>query len=127
MTTAQRPLVVLIVDDHAKMRHLLRMMLSADGARTVECSDGAQVLGAYREHQPDWVFMDIKMPQMDGLTASRLLMNHFPAARVVMLTDFDDDTFRAAAQAAGARRYVLKENLAELLTIIGPGSQPTAP
>jgi two-component system response regulator DegU len=76
-----------------------------------ECDDGAEALSAYEQHQPDWVLMDIEMSGMDGLTATRNLVQAFPGARVVIVTKHDNKYIREAAQDAGACGYVLKENL----------------
>ena len=69
---------LLIVDDNAEMRRLITRLVG-DLAETInECSDGAQALIAYREQQPDWVLMDIKMPGLDGSAATRQIIAAFP-------------------------------------------------
>jgi two-component system response regulator DegU len=62
--------------------------------------------------------MDIRMPRMDGLTSTRRLLSAFPNARVVILTDYDDDQLRIAARDAGACAYALKHNLTQLEEVI---------
>ena len=109
---------ILIVDDNPGMRRLLRRALP-DGANAVwECSDGAQALAAYIERQPDVVLMDIRMPRMDGLAATRQICEFDPFARVVIVTDYDDEDVRAAAHDAGASGYALKENLPDLVRVV---------
>lgn len=112
---------MLIVDDNAVMRRLLRSLLSEQIVEIHECADGSQALAAYRQFRPDWVLMDIEMPELDGLTATRQLLSEFPAARVVIVTQYDGATFRAAARSAGACEVISKENLLELRTLINSG------
>jgi CheY-like chemotaxis protein len=111
-------MTILIVDDNAGMRRLLRRAVP-DGASAVwECADGADALAAYAERQPDVVLMDIRMPRMDGLAATRRIRHLYPSARVVIVTDYDDEDLRAAAREAGACGYALKQNLTELPVLI---------
>jgi DNA-binding NarL/FixJ family response regulator len=58
--------------------------------------------------------MDVRMPRMDGLTATRLLLQHHPSAKVVIVTDYNDEEVRSAARDAGACAYALKDNVTEL-------------
>jgi CheY-like chemotaxis protein len=109
---------ILIVDDNAGMRRLLRRAVPGTASAVWECSDGAEALAAYIERQPDVVLMDIRMPRMDGLTATRQICKFDPSARVVMVTDYDDEDLRTAAQEAGACGYALKQNLTGLPGLI---------
>jgi len=114
-------MTVLIVEDNAAMRRVIRSVIS-DLAEVVECSDGAHALSAYEQSRPDWVFMDIRMGEVNGIQASRKIRAAYPAARIIIVTDYDDTVLREAARAAGASHYVLKENLFEVRRIIsGPG------
>lgn len=101
---------VLIVDDNASFRDGLRSMLAAetDINLIVEAADGEAALLAVAEHQPDVVFMDLSMPGMDGLEATRLLVNRSPHVGVIALTLRADDEAVLAALKAGARGYVVK-------------------
>jgi CheY-like chemotaxis protein len=109
---------VLIVDDNTGMRRLLRRAVPDIVSAIFECSDGADALAVYAERQPDVVLMDIRMPRMDGLAAARKIRDFDRAARVVIVTDYDDEDLRAAAREAGACGYALKENLIELPALI---------
>lgn len=111
-------MTILIVEDNAAVRQLTRRAIAHLVSEIYECEDGADALKAYAEHQPDLVLMDIRMPRMDGLAATRQIMQHYPNARVIVVTDYDVDDLRAAAFAAGARGYALKDNLAELETLV---------
>jgi CheY-like chemotaxis protein len=119
---AEKPptLKLLIVDDHAPFRRLMRSLFRAQTAQVMECADGGEAVRLYQEHRPDWVFMDIKMEPVNGLVAARQIMSQFPAARVVVVTLHDDPDLRSAALAAGVHAFVLKDNLIELVRIL-PG------
>ncbi|HEY6327846.1 MAG TPA: response regulator transcription factor [Blastocatellia bacterium] len=108
----------LIVEDSEPMRRTIRSFIE-DLAHVVwECVDGSDALAQYAEHRPDWVLMDIKMGKVDGLAAARQIKAAFPDARIVMVTSYDEQSFRDEARLAGACRYVLKENLRELMNIL---------
>ena len=112
-------LSLLIVDDNARMRSLIRSMVADLFGSITECADGARALGAYSDCRPDWVFMDLRMPGLDGILATCRIREAFPAARVVIVTSYDDAKLRRAASRAGACAYVLKEDLFELRHILG--------
>jgi DNA-binding NarL/FixJ family response regulator len=101
---------VLLVDDDALVRSGLRMMLA--GAESVEvvgeAADGREVLGAVDLHRPDVVLMDIRMPQLDGIAATRLLAGQPHPPAVVVLTTFDADELVLRALQAGAAGFLLK-------------------
>jgi CheY-like chemotaxis protein len=106
---------VLIVEDHASLRATLRMWLADLAGPITECDNGLDVCTRYTAAQhPDWVLMDIELPGQDGITATRQLLAQDPTARVLIVTSYDDAGLRAAAKAAGACGYVLKENLWEV-------------
>ena len=104
----------LLVDDHAPMRATLRMWLADLAAPITECDNGLDVCSAYAAHHPDWVLMDIELPGQDGIAATLQLIAANPEARVLIVTGYRDADLRRAAAAAGARGYVLKDNLPEL-------------
>lgn len=112
---------ILIVEDNVPMRQMIKELLGDLTEAFTECGDGAQALEAYRQYRPDWVLMDIKMKEMDGLLATRQIKAAFPEARVVIVTGFDDAKLREAALSAGACAYVSKGNLLELRQILSQG------
>jgi two-component system response regulator DegU len=115
----RKKMTVLIVEDNDGIRRLLRRTLLDSASAIWECSDGIDALAIYEDHRPDVVLMDIRMPKMDGLTATRQIREFDPNARVVVVTDYDDDDIRTAAFEAGACGYALKQELSDIPRIIG--------
>lgn len=111
-------MMLMIVDDNSDIRGLIRSFTEDLATGVVECADGSQALRIYAEHKPDWVLMDIEMPGLDGITATRQIRTAFPDARVLIVTQYDDRESREEASRAGACGYVLKENLFELRRIL---------
>jgi CheY-like chemotaxis protein len=109
---------LLIVEDNAPMRQLIKSLVSGLAGEVFECSDGAEALAAYTKYLPDWVLMDIEMPKLDGIAATLEIKAAFPQARVVIVTDYDNARLRQSAQSAGACAYVLKESLLDVLKIL---------
>jgi DNA-binding NarL/FixJ family response regulator len=106
---------ILIVDDHAVVRAGLRLLLSADAEIEIvgEAGDGAEALRMTRDLNPDVVLMDISMPDMNGIEATRKLRDAAPGAKVVLLTMYGDPLHVADAVAAGAAGFVLKRDAPE--------------
>ena len=111
-------MTLLIVDDNAGIRRILRRALVETAGAIWECTDGADALAAYEEHRPDIVLMDIKMPRVDGLMATRQIRQFDPAAQVIVVTDYEDEDLRAAVLEAGALKYVLKQDISDLPEIV---------
>lgn len=109
---------ILIVEDSTQMRRLIKSIVGDLAEVIDECTDGSEALAAYTEQCPDWVLMDIKMKEVDGITATRNIMALFPEAHVMIVTDYDDEKLREAARSAGACGYVVKENLFALRRIL---------
>ncbi len=120
---------VLIVDDQRLMRQGLRTLLELepDMEITGEAEDGLAALEQYEKEQPDVVLMDIRMPRLDGVEATRRLLARWPNGRVIILTTFDDDQSVFEGLRAGALGYLLKDvsgsELAEAIrTVAGGGA-----
>jgi len=129
----QAPRVV-IADDQALVRGGFRLILSTAGIPVVaEAADGKEAIAAVLKHRPDVVLMDIRMPVMDGLEATRRILESRPGqdVRVIMLTTFDLDQYVYAALAAGASGFLLKavspEHLVAAVLLVRTGDALLAP
>ena len=102
---------VLLVDDDALVRAGLSMMLNGAGDLLIvgEAGDGDQVPAAVAKHRPDVVLMDLRMPGVDGITATERIRASRPAVQIVVLTTFDDDDHLFPAIAAGACGFLVKD------------------
>ena len=111
------PVRVVVADDQALVRTGFRMILTADGIDVVaEAATGAEAIDAVRRTRPDLVLMDIRMPVLDGLEATRrILAADADGPRILMLTTFDVDEYVYAALAAGASGFLLKDVAPEQL------------
>jgi DNA-binding NarL/FixJ family response regulator len=105
------PIRLLLVDDQRLMRDGLRTLLELEPGLHVagEANNGQEALDAYAALLPDVVLMDVRMPVMDGVEATRRLRERWPAARVIILTTFDDDEYVFEGLRAGALGYLLKD------------------
>jgi CheY-like chemotaxis protein len=117
-------MTLLIVEDNAGIRRVLRRIL-VDTASTIwECADGSEALAAYEEHRPDVVLMDLRMTHVDGLTATRQIRGYDPSARIIVVTDYQDEDMKTAALEAGACEYVLKHEISGLPEIVSSLAAP---
>jgi DNA-binding NarL/FixJ family response regulator len=113
-----RPVRLIVADDHAMLRSGIRSMLHGEPGLEVvgEAADGAEALELCRRLEPDLVLMDVRMPKMDGLAATRAIKKEFPKTSVVMVTMQEDPDYLFEAVLAGAAGYVLKGATPEQLT-----------
>jgi CheY-like chemotaxis protein len=109
---------LLIVEDNAPMRQLIRSIAAGLSEEIFECSDGMTACLLYEEQRPDWVLMDIEIGEFSGIAATRRIKADYPDARIIIVTDYNDNHLRSAAKAAGAYDYVLKEDLSVLKRIL---------
>ena len=109
-TSDRGPLRVVLADDHPVVRSGLRALLDSLGGYDVvaEAASGETAVSAVVEHQPDVVLLDIKMPDGDGIDATRRIRSAAPETAILILTMFDDRETVQAAMRAGALGYVLK-------------------
>ncbi|OPC77591.1 DNA-binding response regulator [Embleya scabrispora] len=130
------PLRAVIADDQALVRTGFGMILSADGIEVVaEVADGADAVAAVRRTRPDVVLMDIRMPRMDGIEATRRILAERPdgadGTRVIILTTYDLDHYVYAALTAGASGFLLKdvtpEHLVAAVRLVRSGDALLAP
>ncbi|MFI1583364.1 response regulator [Embleya sp. NPDC020630] len=130
------PLRAVIADDQALVRTGFGMILSADGIEVAaEVADGADAVAAVRRTRPDVVLMDIRMPRMDGIEATRRILAERPdgsdGTRVIILTTYDLDHYVYAALTAGASGFLLKdvtpEHLVAAVRLVRSGDALLAP
>jgi DNA-binding NarL/FixJ family response regulator len=124
---------LLLVDDQALFREGLRTLLSLvpDFVLVGEASDGREAITLTQKHRPDVILMDLRMPGMDGVEATRLIRQSVSAPQILVLTTFDHDTEVFTALAAGAIGYLLKdvpsEKLAEAIRSATRGESTLQP
>jgi DNA-binding NarL/FixJ family response regulator len=115
------PIQILIADDHTLFRSGLQALFEsvADTAVIAQAATGAEAVTLAAQHQPDVVLMDIQMPDMNGIEATRHIVHTSPHIGVIIVTMFEDDDSIFAAMRAGARGYVLKgADQEEMLRVI---------
>jgi DNA-binding NarL/FixJ family response regulator len=118
---ANSPITILTADDHPLIRDGLAAVLRAESGLQVvaEAANGEEAIEAYARLHPDIVLMDLRMPVMDGLTATRAILADDPNARIIVLTTYDGDEDIHRALTAGARGYLLKDMMrTDLLGVI---------
>ncbi|GAP14663.1 two component transcriptional regulator, LuxR family [Longilinea arvoryzae] len=111
------PIKILIVDDQALFREGLRTLLSVQSDFEVvgEAGNGEEALRYVAQYRPNVILMDLRMPIMDGVTATRRLRELYPECKVIVLTTFDDDEDIFEGMRAGAVGYLLKDVSSEKL------------
>ncbi|MEW5799905.1 MAG: response regulator transcription factor [Bacteroidota bacterium] len=105
---------LMIVDDSSEMRKLIRSVVAQPADSVTECADGSEVLSTFQREQPDVVLMDLQMPNVSGIAATRTLKKEFPDARVIIVSNFNEQEYRDEARDAGAASYFTKDNLIQL-------------
>ena len=124
---------IMIVDDHPMVRSGLSALLDQAPGLTVVAlaADGAEAVRMFRLRRPDVVLMDLVMPVMDGITATRRILLDAPKARIVILTGYEDEERIFRGLRAGARSYLLKEtpieNLIDVVRRVHCGERPLPP
>ena len=109
------PIRILLVDDQALFREGLRILLEQRAHLEIvaEAGDGEQAIDAARFHRPDIILMDLRMPRLNGVEATRRITAEMPDSRVIVLTTFEDDEEVYEALSAGAVGYLLKASPSE--------------
>lgn len=133
MSFMKTKLQILVVDDHFLLRMGLIASLKMDSEFNVvaEAGTGAQALQLYRQHRPDVVLMDLRLPDQSGLQTSALILKEFPSAKIIILSSHDlpEEIFQAFQ--VGVRGYLLKdvlvEDLARAIKSVGAGQQLMQP
>ncbi|HEY76583.1 MAG TPA: response regulator transcription factor [Thermoflexia bacterium] len=124
---------VLLADDHAVVRQGIRRFLEEAGDIEVvaEAGDGREALRLVEEHRPNVAVLDIRMPEVTGVEATRRIKEQFPEVRVLILTAYDDDPYIFALLQAGADGYVLKtasgDELVQAVRTVHQGKSALSP
>jgi DNA-binding NarL/FixJ family response regulator len=121
MSASSNSIRILAVDDHPLLRSGIAALLAtqADMTLIAEAADGKEALVKFRVHRPDIALMDLQMPEMNGLDATKAILREFPEARIIVLTTYTRDIEVLRAMKVGARAYLLKTLLdKELLDTI---------
>jgi DNA-binding NarL/FixJ family response regulator len=125
-------LSVLVADDQDLVREGFAMILERAGAQVVgQARDGVEAVELAREHRPDVVLMDVRMPRLDGIGATRAVVSEAPGTRVLVLTTFDLDEYVVDAVRAGASGFLLKDvrpdDLVHAVDVVARGESMVAP
>ena len=113
-------MIFLIAEDNARMRESIKRYLHSkipDHHTIIEAENGGEAIECYERMHPDWVLMDIAMEPVDGLAASRAILGEHPEAKIIILTNYDEARYRAAANEIGTKAFILKENLSDMLLV----------
>ena len=118
---AVKKIKVLIAEDQELMRQSLEIILK--NQESIELigavSNGREVIGFTRGHKPDIILMDVRMPEMDGVTCTKIIKENYPEIKIIILTTFDDDEYILNALQCGASGYLFKGiSVEELLDAI---------
>ncbi|AWA30802.1 DNA-binding response regulator [Flavobacterium magnum] len=128
-----QPLEVILFEDNRHLRESLEMVINSDPALHCAASfaNGSDAVTKMKKHNPDIVLMDIAMPRVDGIDATRQIKSVFPDAQILIQTVFSDDDYIFRAICAGASGYILKSTTPEgyiaALKDIGNGGSPMTP
>lgn len=117
---------ILIADNDARMRQVIREFVADLASELLEAADGAEAMALYDLHHPDWLLMDWRMTPLDGIRATALIKARFPDARIVIVSQYGGPAMHRLALEAGAWACLLKEDLDDLPAILTgpPGAAP---
>lgn len=105
---------LMIVDDHAPAREMIRQMLALPGITFCECASGEEALQQVHEFKPHWITVDVNMPGLNGFQCTSALRAEHPSARVIIVTSFHEGHYRQLSREAGAVALISKDNLMAL-------------
>lgn len=111
---------LMIVDDHAVFRHLIRQVMATPEDTVLECVSADDALKSVNVFKPDCMTIDVRMPGTCVFKAIRQIRESHPKVRVLVVSSYDEFGLRRAATEAGANGYVSKENLSELFLLAAP-------
>jgi len=111
-------LKLLIVDDNPDIRELLKNICVDYFTKIFECEDGLDAVKIYEEEKPDWVLMDIKMKYLDGITATKQIIEKYPGAKIIILSQYNDKNIVKTSLNSGALKFIPKEDMMKVEEII---------
>ena len=121
---------LLLVDDNDRIRKMMRSIYSPHFDEVIECDDGESAVLAFDGNNPDWVVMDINLPtgkagmkEIDGIEATEKIITAHPDAKVIIVSQYNDETTIDAAKRAGAVEFVSKENLYKVIEVINKNNK----
>jgi len=109
---------LLLIDDEADVQYSFQRIFDTPEIELTTASSGEEALRIIPKLKPDLVLMDVRMSEVDGIQAAKQITAADPAARILIVTDYDDTELRHASMRAGACGYVLKDNLLELVPLL---------
>lgn len=109
---------VLVVDDNAEVRRLIKGLLAEIAEEIYECADGALAIDIYTRQHPDWVLMDVFMKETNGFAATKAIRKIDPQAKIVIITSYTDKRTRQAAAESGAAAFLGKDDLLALIPLL---------
>lgn len=104
-------MTVMVVDDSTEMRSLIRDLVAPWADEVYECGDGTECVARFGEVHPDWTVMDVRMPLLDGIGATRLIQTAHPGAKILLVTQTPSEAFFQAAVESGAAGLLAKDDL----------------
>jgi CheY-like chemotaxis protein len=109
---------LLIVDDHPGMRAMIRELAAQPGDTVCECADGEGAVQIVREFSPDVITMDVRLPGLGGLEATRMLRAALPCAQIIVVSAYDQPAVRHVARHSGASGFIAKDHLDQLRPLL---------
>ena len=118
--------MILIADDNRNVRRLIRELIGDLNTEIIECEDGKTAIELFEQHGPDVVLMDVNMDPVDGITATRRILERSPDAKIIIVTEHHDPSIRELSRVVGAAGFIGKDDLTllrDLLIKILPGME----
>ncbi len=117
-------MMILIVENNPLMRKMIRRLIEDLDPEIVECADGAESIRLFEKYRPNWILMDIGLPRLNGLSAMKEILARDSSARVIVITEHDDDATSRYAFESGAIGFFGKSDLRQLRKLISNQSKP---